>query len=113
MFHSEKLKEIVGEPPLRGLVKEHAPFSLASLVAWLEKQNPEAGYCFSDWKTCLWGEYTKAHDGTMDYHYYTIGGKQLPNGIELSSMWQGSIAVTSPNTFGAALTRARAALAGK
>lgn len=103
--------EVVGEPGPKGPLKEVDPFSLEALVAWLEKQDPAQGYCFTNWKSCLWGRYTKAHGGTTDYRYYTIGAAKLSTGAELPGSWQGNVAIKYPHTFGAALSRARKLLA--
>jgi len=88
---------------------KHDPFTLESLAAWLERQPADGAY---DWEDCdggcLIGLYAAAHgipwvrmiDGPLGEEPYlklTLGG----------------IAVRHPRTFGAALTRARAALASQ
>jgi len=79
------------------------PFSLESLIAWLEKQPTDASY---NWHNCeggcligLYGSALGLGDGWMDFHTKLYKAGQL------------SIASQKPHTFGAALKRARKALA--
>lgn len=77
------------------------PLSLEGLIAWLETKNPDESYNFHDCKgACLWDQYMGRCTGSEEYekiwkHFRTFGFS----------------AATSPRTFGAALARARAALA--
>lgn len=83
------------------------PYSLGSLIAWLEKQPAGKRYDFHDCNGgCLIGMYYIAngvHNKSRDdYRPYTavFGG---------SHDLYGQVAATLPYTFGAALERARAA----
>lgn len=78
------------------------PFTLESLIAWLEKQPARKRYNFVACNgTCLLDRYIADIDGgrlgTVSDHIKTCGGGEAYY----------SIAATSPWTFGAALTRAR------
>jgi hypothetical protein len=83
------------------------PFTFKSLIAWLEKQNPETVYCYTKPDQCLVAQYLKAH-GVTDYclDSYELDEK-LPG--------LGAVALghdrAPARTFGAALARARKALA--
>lgn len=82
-------------------------FSLAGLIEWLKKQNPEAKYCYEDNGGCLLHKYFTARGLPIDGvggEYYRINPNYdvhhpLPDG------WD-DIAAESPWTFGAALDRA-------
>jgi len=84
------------------------PFSLESLIAWLEKQNPDETYLFLLAHRCIWGIYTKACGGEVVFgpHRYVIGGTEVECG-SLGDHWRMKIACPTPHTFGAALERAR------
>jgi len=82
-------------------------FSLEGLVAWLENQNPETEYRYSDSCGCLMGAYLKANNS-----YVEIGGANPRFSFEVDYM-----EVLNPQrrlsyvgTYGAALARARALL---
>lgn len=77
------------------------PFSLESLIAWLEKQPPDANYDWSDAAKCVLGQFAAAM-GADDAELESLS---LSN-IEPFD----NVALDSPYTFGAALERARAAL---
>lgn len=73
------------------------PFSLESLIAWLEKQNPVTPYDWNDCRLCLVGRYLTAH-GLGDFDYFRFENGEL----------RIAVAAEEPRTFGAALKRARA-----
>lgn len=99
------------------------PFSLESLIAWLEKMPADEVYCFSNWGGCLLAKWAQSVDPSAytgrqgrksdfpnGFHYAVngrvvdLGGfKGIASGIYHSREW----------TFGAALTRAREALASR
>ena len=71
------------------------PFTLESLIAWLETRNPDERYDWTDGATCMCAQ------------YFNVG-----------ALWDSQpgvrpdgLAVVHPWTFGAALERARAELA--
>lgn len=84
-------------------------FSLASLIAWLEKQPATNEYCYMDTGLCLLGRYFTA----MGFENVLVGGTTVDHdGIRdapLPEVLQ-KIAEGFPRTFGAALERAWAAL---
>jgi hypothetical protein len=84
------------------------PFSLESLIAWLEKQPATKRY---DWENCdggcLIGLYGQAHGISWDAMQRVDDGGDSP----YSKLTPGGIAFRYPRTFGAALKRARKALA--
>jgi hypothetical protein len=73
------------------------PFSLASLIAWLEKQPAETEYSYIDPRFCVIGQWRKAM-GAVDV---VVSLWNAP----MNKFW--AIAISQPRTFGAALTRAR------
>jgi len=93
-----------------------APFTLESLIAWLETMPPQESYRFECTDgSCLIGQYSTAHgQGRLPYYQQTEafanawGGE--PDGLRISHAER--LAVSEPWTFGAALTRARAYQAG-
>lgn len=112
MFLKDSLEKVLGEPvALRAPLKEVKadPFSLESLIAWLENQPAKKRYCFMDTGHCLIAQYFD-HCGIK---YENIGGtiwwprlsksEPLPDGFA-------EVAGRGAMTFGAALTRAQAAL---
>ena len=81
------------------------PFSLKSLIAWLEKQPADRAYEFYDCDACLIAEYLRAVKGwetpanhTSSYVTGFFGSMEEYHGV--AARW--------PWTFGAALERARA-----
>jgi hypothetical protein len=97
----------------------HDPFSVASLIAWLERRNPLDDYCYSSTGECLLARYfaecgfnnviMAAH---FFYHFPHRGGayETMPLPPHFNDIAKGKV-----RTFGAALKRARAieaALAG-
>ncbi|MBR2118463.1 MAG: hypothetical protein IJ935_07295 [Afipia sp.] len=81
------------------------PFSLESLIAWLEKQPADKAYNFCDKQNCLIAQYLQAA-GVEQYEL---------SSAEVASL--GWMQIVNPKayvpTFGAALERARAALADR
>lgn len=76
--------------------------SLSGFIAWLEQQNPKARYDYRPAGNCAIGKYFK-HLGTT-YH------KEVFEMIRELYDWNQHITHPKPHTFGAALSRARAAL---
>lgn len=86
------------------------PFSLESLVAWLEKQPKRETYCYIDHGRCLLGQYftdcgfESPHifsDGYFDHGPADDRGrKNYPDAFN-------EIAIGMPRNFSAALVRAR------
>jgi hypothetical protein len=89
------------------------PFTLESLIAWLEKMPADREYCFYLSGQCLMGQWLKSIDPNVDHkipgdsYTYRVLGRLRNFRREFSG-----IAGIRPHTFGAALTRARAALHG-
>ncbi len=86
------------------------PFSLSSLVAWLEKQPADKEYCYVDTGRCLLCQYFSA----MGFKQVTMtpfdfchakGAANLPDGFD--EIAQGNN-MDMVRTFGAALARAKA-----
>jgi hypothetical protein len=81
------------------------PFSLGSLIAWLERQPRSIHYEYICGGTCLLAQFFQAHG----YSNILVGGfRVLLDDImcELPA-WFNDIAISEPHTFGAALERAR------
>lgn len=85
------------------------PFSLDSLIAWLEKQPADQPYCYENTGKCLHHQYFVAMGVAL---FGGVGGTRvkLKNGRSVDFS-QGFIdtACDEPHTFGAALDRARRA----
>lgn len=85
------------------------PFSLESLITWLEKQPGEKAYCFFANGGCMLHQYFEAMKLDIVWvgglTYETDSGRRdlIPNGLD-------DIAAIEPHTFGAALNRARSML---
>lgn len=79
------------------------PFSLESLIAWLEKQPAKTPYDYCWPETCLVAQYLRAQ-GVRDYVLGTIDLDR----IGWKEIAQGHPFETDRWTFGAALSRARA-----
>lgn len=79
------------------------PFSLESLIAWLEKQNPAKRYDYIDSSNCVIAQYLKAC-GAAEYDL-------APSELERLGWLDIARWGSEPETFGAALARARAELA--
>jgi hypothetical protein len=111
MFLNEKLKEIVGEPVADAPLKKADPFSLDSLIAWLEKQPGDDKYCFFSYGQCLFALYTVASGGALPAdsdNDYVIGTSSFSIWSANWPEWASDVAANGPFTFGAALSRARA-----
>jgi hypothetical protein len=88
------------------------PFSLGSLIAWLEKQPRATPYNYDCNGGCLLAQYFTA----MGLHRVSVGGSfmfhgNLPQEVHLSKNFRTvalGYTVHGPHTFGAALDRARA-----
>jgi hypothetical protein len=84
-------------------------FSLESLIAWLEKQPAQETYCYSSNGDCLLAQYftgmgfVGVHVGGGDFDHEGAINVKFPAIL-------GDVAYYHPRTFGAALSRARAAL---
>ena len=80
------------------------PFTLSGLIAWLEKQPPDAGYNYGNCAgACLLDRYITSVTGKPSRPtalHWTICGDELGEGYA-------KIAFLKPWTFGAALERAR------
>lgn len=97
------------------------PFTLASLIAWLETMPSNRRYCFTHNGQCLLSQYFK-FSGFKNVHMFTIGfchGRRVPKSWTLKEATSvrrvvllpngfNNIAIACPRTFGAALERARA-----
>ena len=83
------------------------PFSLEGLIAWLETQPPETKYDWMSWSLrfpdggCLLLRYGAAVGDAHDMHNWFYKNQLM------------HVASALPWTYGAALDRARAALAGQ
>jgi hypothetical protein len=91
--------------------KRNDQFSLPSLIAWLERQDPHEDYCYSNTGECLLAHYFSERGfnrvimaANYFYHFPLLDGlyetAPLPQGFN-------EIAKGSVRTFGAALSRAR------
>lgn len=83
------------------------PFTLESLIGWLEKQPADKGYQWADCDRCLVGVYLSAvlgesANGSETYHRHDKFMDANP------SAFTAGLAISKPHTFGAALARARA-----
>lgn len=84
-------------------------FSLESLIAWLEKQPGDNVYCYDDAGHCLHAQYFTAKRlnwSSLGNVCVLIDGgyRDLPASFQMTAQQR-------PHTFGAALDRARKALA--
>jgi hypothetical protein len=91
------------------------PFSLDSLIEWLEKQPADKPYCYMDNGHCLLGQYFTA----MGFRLVAVGGSDFDHETErgvifpekFNDVAYGDLQTFDFNrTFGAALKRARAYL---
>jgi hypothetical protein len=106
--------------PIREVETKPEPFTLDSLIGWLETKNPTETYCWMKTGKCLFalygefvtgvsrnaGAYALAVEGFWKVPIHEILERRL--GEPLCG-----VASLSPHTFGAALTRARALRASK
>lgn len=92
------------------------PFSLESLIAWLEKQPAAKGYDFCKWDNCLLAQWLHGIDPTSRVgvgptgYFYSVLGKtvDLTHFTHIARAYRGI-----GDTFGAALARARAVAASR
>jgi len=92
--------------------QRHDPFSLASLIAWLKRQNPLEDYCYSSTGECLLARYFSEKGFTRvimaaNYFYHFPRADGLYETAPLPPHFN-DIAKGNVRTFGAALARARA-----
>jgi hypothetical protein len=88
------------------------PFSLESLIAWLEKQPGERFYDFYDVHNCMLGQWVRSvdkkarsMDSVTDSATYNVRGRE----VNLRPLYDIANGGKQFDTFGAALKRARAA----
>ena len=94
------------------------PFSLESLIAWLEKQPAEGVYCYIDSGRCLLSRYFSANgfpSAKITPSYLVQAGRDIPLPPDFDEIAVGPhkhfpVGDAPGWTFGAALDRARAAL---
>ena len=96
---------------------KHDPFTLESLVAWLEKMPGDEVYCYTDSGRCLLSQYFSEMLGrpvsiTNSYWRFEESFQRLPLPKRFDDIAVGE-GLSDGWTFGAALTRARAALASQ
>lgn len=93
------------------------PFSREDLIAWLETQDPDEWYSYTNAGKCLWAQYTKARGGSArGFGHFRIGSASLPYmfGWPENPTWHIDVAnppsgaVSILQTMGGALARARA-----
>jgi hypothetical protein len=87
------------------------PFSLTSLVAWLERQDPREGYCYSSTGECLLARYFRERGFNRvimaaDFFYHWPRHDALYEVTALPPRFN-DVAKGKVRTFGAALSRAR------
>lgn len=106
MFLKDNLREVLGEPLAKARLKEvPAPFSLPSLIAWLEKQPARKTYCYLSNGNCLLAQYFRAVGVPFTEvrgFTYSAGGQSHELPIAFQDTASGPT-----HTFGAALKRAR------
>lgn len=106
MFEPGKLKHLLDEPLAKARLKEvPAPFSLPSLIAWLETKDPAEEYNYIDYDNCLVAQYTKQVPGVEkpEWRTWYVAGAD-----RFSGDTRAFVSVPLPHTFGGALERARA-----
>ncbi|MDE2373620.1 MAG: hypothetical protein KGL96_05280 [Hyphomicrobiales bacterium] len=93
------------------------PFSLASLIAWLEAQDPAAEYCYSNTGECLLARYFAARGFNKVImaarFFYHFPRACAAYDIAFLPPHFNDIAKGAVRTFGAALARARALAAAE
>lgn len=80
--------------------KKAGDVTVRELVGWLETKRPSERYFYTNSSHCLWAQYLKEHGAAK----YVIGALDMPGGLW---GWGHKVAIGRPNTFGAALGRAR------
>src|ERR1700761_4444706 len=88
------------------------PFSLASLIAWLERQDPDHAYCYSSTGECLLARYFGERGFNRvimaaEFFYHWPRADALYEVTRLPQHFN-DVAKGKTRTFGAALDRARA-----
>lgn len=98
------------------------PFTLASLIAWLEQQPHARHYVFCQFNECLLGQWLRSSDPAArsaladeapSGFFYRAHGKTVDLTAFKEIVTGRSHADHSGHTFGAALERARAALSSQ
>ena len=87
------------------------PFSLASLIAWLERQDPHSAYCYSSTGECLLARYFRERGFNRvimaaEFFYHWPRSNALYEVARLPRHFN-DVAKGKVRTFGAALSRAR------
>jgi hypothetical protein len=102
---------------IRVLEPKHDPFTLESLVAWLERQPGDEVYCYTDSGRCLLSQYFSEMLGrpvSVNWKYWGFKESRqqqpLPKRFDDIAVGEG---LANGWTFGAALTRARTALSSQ
>lgn len=91
------------------------PFSLDTLIAWLEKQPADTTYCYSSNGECLMAQYLsgifdcQVLVGSRDFCRLLKDGKTYGPNEYFPDIFH-DIAQGRPRNFGSALSRARSAL---
>ena len=88
------------------------PFALASLIAWLERQDPDRAYCYSSTGECLLARYFRERGFNRvimaaEFFYHWPRADALYEVTPLPPHFN-DVAKGKIRTFGAALLRARA-----
>jgi hypothetical protein len=91
--------------------QNYDPFSLASLIAWLERQDPREAYCYSSTGECLLARYFRERGFVRvimaaDFFYHWPRADALYEVTPLPPHFN-DVAKGKVRTFGAALLRAR------
>lgn len=106
MFQPDKLADIIAKP----VEAKPAPFTLESLIAWLETKQADEEYCYSRTGECLIAHYLKEVCGYARPNIGSTFYSDLDGPVRMRDLppkWD-DIALRGPHTFGAALIRARA-----
>ncbi len=88
------------------------PFTLDNLIGWLEKQNPQTSYCFTEAGECLLAKWAISVDPTATRNRLDNSYGYIVNGapVNLGNFHKIANGGYDFDTFGAALERARAAV---
>ena len=92
--------------PFDGQLPKQDVYSLQSLIAWLETRDPAETYDFLDHTDCLICRYLKAVDA-FDLDVSGVNYMRMSR-VRAGDGDIGDLAYASPQTMGAALSRARA-----
>jgi hypothetical protein len=87
------------------------PFSLAGLIAWLERQDPDSAYCYSSTGECLLARYFRERGFNRvimaaEFFYHWPRADAVYEVTRLPRHFN-DVAKGKVRTFGAALSRAR------